>query len=92
MLSDIFKDFSGIPKTLGYKITKGLATIADEEEACTQPKWAYYFVQNVFGADIEKCQEAVCKDPFYAYNFAKYIPGADKEKCREACKGSIYDF
>ena len=87
MLSDILKDSVDTPKTVGYKITKGLLTIEDEEEACKKSQWAYWFSRDDSGADIGKCQEAACKDPYWAYLFAKYIPGADIEKCQEmACK------
>jgi hypothetical protein len=83
MLSKILKDSADIPKTLGYKLHKGLAILADEEEAYTRPQWAYWFALEVPGADIEKCQEAACKDPIYAYRFARDIPGANIEKCQE---------
>ena len=84
MISKIIGDTEGVPKTLGYKIIKGLITLADEEEVCTKPKWAYRFALVVRGANIEKCQEGACKDSGYAYCFARDIPGADIEKCQEA--------
>ena len=87
MLSKIREDAVIVPKTFGYKLDKGLATLSDEEEACTKPEYAYGFAKDVPGANIEKCQEAACRDPLYAYLFAMNIPGADKEKCQEeACK------
>ena len=92
MISKILVDANNIPKTIGYKITKGLLTIADEEEACKDSKWAYYFAKTVPGADIEKCQESACKDPYYAYCFAKEVPEADIGKCRKICKGTKYAF
>ncbi|MFA5760083.1 MAG: hypothetical protein WC942_12140 [Clostridia bacterium] len=81
MLSKIREDAVIVPKTFGYKLDKGLATLADEEEACKDPKWAYWFALNISGANIEKCQEAACKDSYCAYMFARNIPGADIEKC-----------
>ena len=50
-------------QTLGYRLRNGLATIADEEEACKKPRWAYLFAIKVNGADIRRCEEAACKDP-----------------------------
>ncbi|MFA5759145.1 MAG: hypothetical protein WC942_07315 [Clostridia bacterium] len=80
MLSKILKDSVGIPKTIGYKITKGLATLSDEEEACTNPEWAYLFAKYIPGANIVKCQEAACKDPEYAYLFCQeYSWGGHRE-------------
>jgi hypothetical protein len=55
-----------VPKTIGYKITKGLLTLSDEEEAYTKPKWAYRFARYVPGANIEKCKQA-CKGTGYAF-------------------------
>jgi len=95
MISKILVDANNIPKIIGYKITKGLLTIADEEEACKDSKWAYYFAKTVPGADIGKCCEAACKNPWWAHNFALNIPGANIEKCQEAtCKdpGMAYYF
>jgi hypothetical protein len=90
MLSKILVDSLVAPKTIMYKITKGLAILADEKEACTRPFCAYLFAYYIPGANIEKCQEAACKDPEWAYYFAKNISGADMEKCRNACKGIKY--
>ena len=92
MLSRIRIDAKTAPKTIEYKITKGLLTIEDEEEACKNPYWAYYFARFIPGANIGKCCEGACKDSYYAYCFAKNIPGADVEKCRIACKGTEYAF
>ncbi|MFA5759004.1 MAG: hypothetical protein WC942_06585, partial [Clostridia bacterium] len=93
MLSKIREDAKTAPKTFGYKLDKGLATLSDEEEACTKPEYAYGFAKDVPGANIEKCQEAACQDPHYAYYFAKDIPGADIEKCQEAvCKDPFYAY
>ncbi|MFA5760086.1 MAG: hypothetical protein WC942_12155, partial [Clostridia bacterium] len=93
MISRIKEDAVRTPKTFGYKLDKGLATLADEEEACTKPYWAYYFARYVPGADIEKCCEAACKDPKWAYLFARDFPGANKEKCQEAaCKDPYYAY
>ena len=92
MLSRIREDAKTAPKTFGYKLDKGLATLADEEEACTKPYWAYWFALNIPGANIEKCQEAACKEPCWAYCFVMYIPGADKERCRRACERTKYAF
>ena len=93
MLSKILGDYADVSKTIGYKITKGLLTLADEEDACTKPQWAYCFALNIPGADKEKCCEAACKDPWYAYLFARDIPGADIEKCQEsACKEPEYAY
>ena len=90
MLSKVREDAKTALKTFGYKLNKGLLTIVDEDEACTKPKWAYYFARNIPGADIEKCQEAACKDPHYAYPFAGNIPGANIEKCQEAAYKDYY--
>jgi hypothetical protein len=38
MLFKILGDSLVVSKTIGYKITKGLLTIEDEEEACTNSK------------------------------------------------------
>ncbi|MFA5759143.1 MAG: hypothetical protein WC942_07305 [Clostridia bacterium] len=93
MLSNILKDSVNTPKTIGYKLNNGLATLADEEDACTKPLWAYKFALVFSEANIEKCQEAACKDPGYAYYFAMNIPGADIGKCCEgACKDSWYAY
>jgi hypothetical protein len=93
MISKILKDAVIVPKTVGYKITKRLLTIEDEEEACAKPEWAYKFAKNVPGADIEKCCEAACKNPMCAYLFALDIPGANIEKCQEAaCKDPKYAY
>ena len=74
-------------QTVGYKLNNGLATIADEEEACKKPKWAYYFALYVKGADIKRCEEAACKEAGWAYCFALDVSGADIRKCEEAaCK------
>ena len=87
MLSKIIYNAGIVEKTIGYKLYTGIATLANEAEACTKPKWAYYFAKNIPGVDIEKCQEVACKDPVYAYMFARDIPGAYIEKCQEgACK------
>jgi len=64
MLSKILVDSLVAPKTIMYKITKGLATLSDEEEACTKPEYAYGFAYYIPEANIEKCQEVVCKDPY----------------------------
>ncbi|MFA5759195.1 MAG: hypothetical protein WC942_07575 [Clostridia bacterium] len=82
MLFKILIDANKAPKTLKYKWNKSLITLADEEEACKNPQWAYWFALSVPGADIEKCQEAACQDPFYAYFFALNIPGADIKNAR----------
>jgi hypothetical protein len=94
MLSRILGDAEGVPKTIGYKFRKGLITLADEEEACTNPRWAYRFALEVHGANIEKCEDSACKDPCFAYLFARWIPEADIEKCQEvACqKTACNDF
>ena len=92
MLSDILKDSADILKTVGYKFGKGLVTLADEEEACKDPYWAYKFARDITGADIEKCQEGACKIPWWAYCFARHIPEANVEKCRKACAGTEYAF
>jgi hypothetical protein len=93
MLSKIREDAVIVPKTIGYKLNNGLATLSDEEEACAKPKWAYYFARDVPGADIEKCQEAACKSHYWAYYFAVDIPGADIGKCQElACANSKYAY
>jgi hypothetical protein len=73
MLSKIREDAVIVPKTIGYKLNNGLATLADEDEACTKPLWAYNFAKNIPGADIGKCQEAACKDPEYAYRIVADI-------------------
>jgi hypothetical protein len=87
MLSKIREDAVIVPKTIGYKLNNGLATLSDEEEACAKPEWTYLFARDVPGADIEKCQEKACTDSEYAYWFAKNVPGADIGKCQEAaCK------
>ncbi|MFA5158779.1 MAG: hypothetical protein WC451_06395, partial [Patescibacteria group bacterium] len=80
MISKIREDAVIVPKTFGYKITKGLLTLSDEEEACTKFKWAYEFALKIPGADIETYQEAACKDSYWAYRFAWGIPAADIEK------------
>ena len=49
-----------VGQTLGYRVMNGLATIADEEEACKEPIWAYWFARAVKGANIDKCRKA-CK-------------------------------
>ncbi|MFA5758425.1 MAG: hypothetical protein WC942_03515 [Clostridia bacterium] len=41
MLSIIIENANTIPKTIGYKLYTGIATLANEEEACTKPKLAY---------------------------------------------------
>jgi hypothetical protein len=64
MISKIRRDAINVLKTFGYKLHKGLAILADEEEACTKPKWAYLFAYYIPEANIEKCQEVVCKDPY----------------------------
>ena len=92
LLSRIVGDAYNSPKYMGYKLKHNLARLADEEEACTKPKWAYMFAHYIPGADKEKCQESACKDPWYAYCFAKNIPGADIEKCRKVCEGTKYAF
>jgi hypothetical protein len=92
MIYNILKDFADIPKTLGYKLHKGLAILADEKEACTKPNLACYFARDIPGADIEKCQETACKDPVWAYYFARNVPGADIEKCRSVCEWTEYAF
>jgi hypothetical protein len=66
MLSKIIEDYKCIPMTFGYEIANGLATLANEEEACTKSNWAYWFALNIPGANIEKCQEAACKDSYSA--------------------------
>ena len=93
MLSNILKDSINVPKTFSYRLNNNLITLADEEEACTKPEWAYEFAIDVSGANIEKCQEAACKSSYWAYWFAKDIPGADIEKCQEAvCKDPFYAY
>jgi len=93
MLSDILKDSADIPKTILYKLEKKLLTLSDEKEACTNPRWAYYFARNVPGANKEKCHEAACKEPYWAYWFARDIPGADIGKCCEsACKSLYWEY
>ena len=71
-------------QTVGYKLNNGLATLADEEEACKKPEWAYRFARDIEGANIEKCQEEACKEPEWAYIFARDVKGADIRKCEEA--------
>ncbi|MFA5759097.1 MAG: hypothetical protein WC942_07070 [Clostridia bacterium] len=93
MISKIIKDAKDQPKTIVYKLIRGLLTLADEEEVCTKPQWAYWFAMDIPGANVEKCQEGACKRPYWAYMFARYIPGADIEKCQEAaCKNSYYAY
>ena len=93
MLSKILVDSLVAPKTIMYKITKGLAILADEKEACTRPFCAYLFAYYIPGANIEKCQEETCKDSRCAYSFAKNIPGADIGKCQEAaCKNPQWAY
>ncbi|MFA5759090.1 MAG: hypothetical protein WC942_07035 [Clostridia bacterium] len=92
MFSRIKEDYNNVPKTICYSIINGLATLADEEEVCTKPKWAYIFAKNILGANIEKCQEAACAKPHWAYKFARNVPGANIEKCKQACKGTGYAF
>ena len=54
ILDKIRKNAEEVKQTVGYRIMNGLATIADEEEACKKPKWAYYFALKVKGANIKK--------------------------------------
>jgi hypothetical protein len=49
MISSILGDSAIVPKTVGYKLQKRLATLADEEEACKKPQWAYLFARDVPG-------------------------------------------
>jgi len=84
MMKILEKSAEEMGQTVGYKLNNGLATIADEEEACKKPKWAYLFALYVKGADIKRCEEAACKEATWAYYFALYIKGADIEKCRKA--------
>jgi len=84
MLDKIKKNAEEAKQTFGYRLSNGLLTIADEEEACKDPYWAYRFALHIERANIEKCQEAACKDPEYAYTFAYYVKGANIEKCQEA--------
>ena len=93
MLSEIMKDAESLPSTFLYKIKNGLLTLADEDEACTNPKWAYWFARNVKGANIEKCQEVACKEPGWAYWFAQNVKGANIERCQEvACKDPYWAY
>jgi hypothetical protein len=84
MLTRIKEDASRVPKTVWHRITEGIATLLDEEGACTKPKWAYRFALVVPGADIEKRCEAACQDSYWAYEFALSISGANIEKCQES--------
>jgi len=93
MFSKIREDANIVPKTVGYKFRKGLITLSDKEEACTNPWYAYLFARFIPGADIGKCQEASCKNPWYAYYFARDIPRANIEKCQEAtCKNPEFAY
>jgi hypothetical protein len=93
MFSKIIENYKCIPKTVGYKLVNRLATLSDEEEACTKPEWAYMFARDIPGANIEKCQESACKDLEYAYMFALSISGANIEKCQEAaCKDGYFAY
>ena len=74
MLSNILKDSINVPKTFSYRLNNNLITLADEEEACKDPGYAYKFARFIPGADIEKRCEAACKNPMCAYLFALDIP------------------
>ena len=90
MLEFLIRDAKTAPKSFGYKLRNNLLTLEDQEEALTNPKWAYCFAKDVKGANIKVCQEAAIKNPELAYRFAKYVKGADIEVCQEAAVRDPY--
>jgi len=47
------------PKPFRYRLINDLVNLEDQEEALTNPEWAYRFARDVKGANIEVCQEVV---------------------------------
>src|SRR5690606_2819501 len=90
MLNKLIKDSKTVSQTFKYKFNKNLLTIEDQQEALTDPRWAYFFASaNIPGSDIKALQAKACEEPYYAFLFAKYIPGADINYCQEhTCKDS----
>ena len=92
MLNRLLEDSETIPQTFKYKFDNNLLTIEDQQEALTDPRWAYCFASaNIPGSDIKALQAKACEEPYYAFLFAKYIPGADIKYCQEhACKDAYW--
>ena len=84
MLSIFEKDVATVPQTFQYKLEEGLLTLADQEEALTEPGKAYGFSYWVNGADLVKCQEVACQDFIWAYSFWKHIIKATPIVCAKA--------
>jgi hypothetical protein len=79
LLERIIEDARKVPKTLGWKVLNGKATLEDEEEvlASGNAEIAYCFALDVVGANISRLEDVVVQDPEYSYWFAKYVPGAN---------------
>jgi hypothetical protein len=79
LLERIIEDARKVPKTIGWKVNNGKASLADEEEvlASGNPELAYRFARDVPGANIKKLEDIVVQDPYWSYLFAQDIPGAN---------------
>jgi len=79
LLERIIEDARKVPKTLGWKVLNGKATLEDESEviASGDPRLAYMFAMKVPEANIGRLEDGVVQDPEYSYWFARYVPGAN---------------
>ncbi|MFA5760106.1 MAG: hypothetical protein WC942_12255 [Clostridia bacterium] len=69
-----------------------MLTLADEEEVCKNPRYAYIFALTIPSANVEKCQEAACNHPCYAHMFARDIPRASIDIGSKVCGATRYDL
>ena len=60
--------------------------------ACREPAWAYRFVKDVPGADVDVCMRSACENTWYAYYFARYVKGADVVYCKAHMGGLLNGY
>jgi hypothetical protein len=92
LLERIIEDARRVPKTVGWKLNNGVATLGDEAEvlASGNPELAYRFARDVPGANIKKLEDVVVQDPFWSYYFAKNVVGANIRRLEDVVVQSPY--
>jgi hypothetical protein len=85
LLEKIKEDARKVPKTVGWKVNNGKATLEDESEviASGNPEIAYKFARSVPGANIRKVEDIIVQSPYWSYIFARYIPGANVSRTED---------
>ena len=79
LLEKLIEDARKVPKTIGWKVNNGKATLEDESEviASANPKLAYRFARDVPEANIRRLEDIVVQSPEWSYEFAQFVSGAN---------------